>query len=70
MRKVDEAVADVRAVTAKINGNEGSLGLLMRDPSLYHQLNATARSADSLMMNIRQHPKRYVHFSIFGKRDK
>lgn len=70
MRKVDEAMADVRAVTAKINSNEGSLGLLMRDPSLYHQLNATARSADSLMMNIRQHPKRYVHFSIFGKRDK
>lgn len=70
MRKVDEAMADVKAVTAKINSNEGTLGLLMRDPSLYNQLNTTVRSADSLMINIRQHPKRYVHFSIFGRKDK
>lgn len=70
MRKVDEAMADVKAVTAKINSNEGTLGLLMRDPSLYNQLNTTVRSADSLMVNIRQHPKRYVHFSIFGRKDK
>lgn len=70
MRKVDEAMADVKAVTAKINSNQGTLGLLMRDPSLYNQLNTTVRSADSLMVNIRQHPKRYVHFSIFGRKDK
>ena len=70
MRKVDEAMADVKAVTAKINSNQGTLGLLMRDPSLYNQLNTTVRSADSLMINIRQHPKRYVHFSIFGRKDK
>ena len=50
MRKVDEAMADVKAVTAKINSNEGTLGLLMRDPSLYNQLNTTVRSADSLMV--------------------
>ena len=56
MRKVDEAMADVKAVTAKINSNEGTLGLLMRDPSLYNQINTTVRSADSLMVNIRQHP--------------
>lgn len=70
MRKVDEAMADVKAVTAKINSNQGTLGLLMRDPTLYNQLNTTVRSADSLMVNIRQHPKRYVHFSIFGRKDK
>lgn len=70
MRKVDEAMADVKAVTAKINSNEGTLGLLMRDPTLYNQINTTVRSADSLMVNIRQHPKRYVHFSIFGRKDK
>ena len=63
-------MTDVKAVTAKINSNEGTLGLLMRDPSLYNQLNTTVRSADSLMVNIRQHPKRYVHFSIFGRKDK
>jgi len=43
---------------------------LMRDPSLYENMNATMQSADSLLIDLRQHPKRYVHFSIFGKKDK
>lgn len=70
MAKVDEAMADIKAVTAKINSNNGTLGLLMRDPGLYNNLNTTVRNVDSLMVNIRQHPKRYVHFSIFGRKDK
>ena len=32
-------------------------------------MNATMRSADSLLIDLRQHPKRYVHFSIFGKKN-
>ena len=42
----------------------------MNDPQLYHHLNATVRDADSLVIDLKQHPKRYVHFSIFGKKDK
>ena len=57
-------------MTQKLNSNEGSLGLLMRDPALYNNLNATLMSADSLLVNVRQHPKRYVHFSLFGRKDK
>ena len=57
-------------MTQKLNSNEGSLGLLMRDPTLYNNLNATLMSADSLLVNVRQHPKRYVHFSLFGRKDK
>jgi phospholipid/cholesterol/gamma-HCH transport system substrate-binding protein len=33
-------------------------------------MNATMKSADSLLIDSRQHPKRYVHFSVFGKKDK
>ena len=33
-------------------------------------MNSTMRSADSLLIDLRQHPKRYVHFSVFGKKDK
>ena len=57
-------------ITNKLNRDNGTLGLLMNDPQLYHNLNRTMRDADSLVVNLRQHPKRYVHFSIFGKKDK
>ncbi|MBF1441189.1 MAG: MCE family protein, partial [Prevotella nanceiensis] len=40
------------------------------DQSLYNNLNATMQNADSLMIDLRKHPKRYVHFSIFGRKDK
>ena len=33
-------------------------------------MNKTMRSADSLLVNVRQHPKRYVHFSVFGRKEK
>lgn len=70
MQQVDETIANVKSVTAKLNSNEGTLGLLMTDPTLYNNLNTTMRSADSLLVNLRQHPKRYVHFSLFGRKDK
>lgn len=70
LSQVDATLENVRQLTAKLNSNEGSLGLLMRDPQLYHNLNATMRDADSLLVNLKAHPKRYVHFSVFGKKDK
>ncbi|MBM6992127.1 MAG: MCE family protein [Prevotella sp.] len=70
MAKVDQTLANVQSITARLNSNEGSLGLLMNDASLYHNLNATVQSADSLLTNLKAHPKRYVHFSLFGKKDK
>jgi phospholipid/cholesterol/gamma-HCH transport system substrate-binding protein len=70
MQKVDRAMANVEQTTAKLNSNEGTLGLLMRDPELYNNMNATMQSADSLLMDMKQHPKRYVHFSVFGRKDK
>ena len=68
--KVNQTLANVEQMTQKLNSNEGTLGLLMRDASLYNNLTATAASADSLLTDLKAHPKRYVHFSIFGKKDK
>ena len=70
MRQVDQTIANVQQLTAKLNSKEGSLGLLMNDTQLYDNLNSTMRNADSLVIDLRQHPKRYVHFSVFGKKDK
>lgn len=68
--KVNQTLANVEQMTQRLNSNEGTLGLLMRDKSLYNNLTATAASADSLLTDLKAHPKRYVHFSIFGKKDK
>lgn len=70
MARVNTALDHVNQLTAKLNSGEGSLGLFLNDPSLYNNMNQTMRDADSLLVNLKAHPKRYVHFSIFGKKDK
>ncbi|MBO1363147.1 MCE family protein [Prevotella sp. A2931] len=70
MDQVNKTLANVQEFTDRLNHNSGSLGLLMRDPALYNNLAATMKSADSLLINVREHPKRYVHFSLFGKKDR
>ena len=70
MAKVDATLQNVEEFTAQLNDREGSLGLLMHDPALYNNMNSTLRSADSLLIGLKAHPKRYVPFSLFGRKDK
>lgn len=70
MRKVNATLDNVQQFTEQLNSNNGSLGLLMRDQSLYKNLNSTMQSANSLLINLRENPKRYVHFSLFGRKNK
>lgn len=70
MAKVNTTLDNVEQLTNSLASKEGTIGLLMRDPSLYWNLSNTMRDADSLMIDLKAHPKRYVHFSIFGKKDK
>ena len=70
MTRVNQTLDNVQTLTHNMNSNKGTLGLLMNDATLYNKLNATVQSADTLLNNLREHPKRYVHFSIFGKKEK
>lgn len=70
MNKVNSVLDNIDKTVDKINSTDGTLGMLMNDKSLYNNLNNTMRDADSLVVNLKAHPKRYVHFSIFGKKDK
>ncbi|MCH5306890.1 MAG: MCE family protein [Prevotella sp.] len=70
MAKVDQTLKNIEEMTNRLNNAEGTLGLLMRDEQLYRNLTATAADADSLLIDLKAHPKRYVHFSVFGKKDK
>lgn len=54
----------------KLKGTDNTLGLFLNDRGVYDNLNSTLRNADSLMIDLKKHPKRYVHFSVFGRKDK
>ena len=68
--RVDNAVDNVNGLVTDVRSQEGTIGQLIYNKSLYNHIDATVISADSLLTDLKAHPKRYVHFSIFGKKDK
>ena len=70
MQRVDQTIANVQAITQQLNNPDGTVGLLMRDPTLYNRLNETMKSAEQLLNDIREHPKRYINVSVFGRKEK
>ncbi len=65
----NQAMMDVRAITDKINKGEGSIGLLIHDEKLYHNLNNASQNLDELMKDLKTNPGKYLKISIFGKKD-
>ena len=68
MDHVSQTLADVRQLTSTLNSNEGTLGLLVNNPDLYSNLNATMGALNSLLEDFKAHPKRYINVSVFGKK--
>ena len=68
MNRVNEILANVQQLSESLNSKEGTLGLLMRDPELYQNLNTTMHDVDALLIDIKEHPKRYINVSVFGKK--
>jgi phospholipid/cholesterol/gamma-HCH transport system substrate-binding protein len=62
----NKAVADLQGVVTKVNNGEGSLGLLVNDRKMYDNLNNASKNLDNLIIDLKENPKRYVHFSVFG----
>src|SRR5476651_820012 len=62
----NKAVSDLQQTMAKINSNNGSLGLLLHDDSLYRNLDNASKNLNLLFIDLKANPKRYVHFSVFG----
>lgn len=70
INNASKALAEVSVVMSKVNKGEGSLGLLIHNDSLYDGLNRAATDLDKLILDMKEHPKRYIHFSVFGRKDK
>jgi phospholipid/cholesterol/gamma-HCH transport system substrate-binding protein len=62
---LDSLSLSLKNLTSKIEGGEGALGQLVNDTTLYEQIKKTAQNVDSLILDIKKHPKRYLKFSVF-----
>jgi phospholipid/cholesterol/gamma-HCH transport system substrate-binding protein len=67
---LQSTMSELKSLIAKMNSNNGSLGLLLNDKKLYQNLEGTSRSLNTLLDDVRLHPKRYVSISVFGRKDK
>lgn len=68
--KVDSVLLGTQELLDSFNSDEGMLGQLKNNDSLYHSLNKAMVDLDSLFMDFRDNPKRYVHFSLFGRKNR
>ena len=68
LTRVDATIDNVQHATDKFNRKDNSLGLLLNDTAVYFNLNRTTVAAASLLEDLKENPKRYVQFSVFGKK--
>lgn len=66
----NKAMSDVALIVEKVNNGQGSLGMLINNDSLYNNLEKSSLDLDKLLEDMRLNPNRYVHFSVFGKKNK
>lgn len=64
MANVDNTTANLAKFSNQLNSTSSSLGLLMNDPELYNQLNRVAADIDSLIVDIKRNPKRYISIKL------
>ncbi len=65
-----QSAGQLNDILAKANSSNGSIGALINSKDLYNNLNNSVRSLNTLMDDLRVHPKRYVNISVFGKKEK
>lgn len=70
IENTNKALAQANGIIADINAGKGSVGKLIKNDSLYNNLNKSAADLDKLMNDLRINPERYMHFSIFGRKPK
>nr|WP_322623529.1 MlaD family protein [uncultured Flavobacterium sp.] len=68
VKKLEKSLANVDAIINDVQSGKGTLGKLMKDNAMYDNLNGASKELKELLADFKQNPKRYVHFSVFGKK--
>ncbi|OUS00089.1 mammalian cell entry protein [Flavobacteriales bacterium 33_180_T64] len=68
--ELDKTLMSVNVLMASIENGDGSIGKLLKDEGLYNNLEGASKQMEQLLEDMKLNPKRYVHFSLFGKKAK
>jgi phospholipid/cholesterol/gamma-HCH transport system substrate-binding protein len=70
IKNIEDTVDNINNVLTTLESGEGTLGKLLKDDEMYINLTNASKELEELLKEMKLHPKRFVHFSLFGKKDK
>lgn len=70
VKNLETTVSNLNKILAGVEAGEGTLGKLLNDEGMYNNLTNSSKELEELLKEMKLHPKRFVHFSLFGKKDK
>lgn len=68
VKKLEKSLANVDNIINDVQAGKGSLGKLLKDEGMYRNLEGASLELKQLLADLKNNPKRYVHFSVFGKK--
>ena len=70
INRLNQSLASLSALLEDIEQGKGSVGKILKDEKLYDNIEGATAQLEALLQDMKLNPKRYVHFSLFGKRPK
>ncbi|GGC11882.1 MlaD family protein [Dyadobacter sediminis] len=70
VQNANRTIGELHTLLASVESGQGTAGKLIKDETLYNNIDRTIVSLNKLLTNLREHPKRYINISVFGKKDK
>ncbi|MGG6230637.1 MlaD family protein [Tenacibaculum sp. SDUM215027] len=70
VKKLEATLVNVNGLLANMKSGKGTLGKLMTDEKMYNNLTKASKELEELLREMKLNPKRFVHFSLFGKKAK
>ena len=70
VKNFENTSSQLKQIIERLNSGEGSAGMILNDNKLYDNLVNSSEALEALLTDLKSHPKKYVHFSIFGRKEK
>ncbi len=70
IQKLQVTITNFNSILEAVDNGEGTIGKLLKDEGLYNNLENASKELEELLREVKEHPKRFVSVSMFGKKDK